>query len=82
MSGWDVGGRSYRKERNTMERAEVERHLQALRMEIAHLIRNGEDEEGLRLRALLAELERWEAIRLNGGAAPRGIRSPLSEQTP
>ncbi|WP_448592647.1 hypothetical protein [Thermoflexus hugenholtzii] len=65
-----------------MERAEVEKHLQALRMEIAYLIRNGEDEEGLRLRVLLAELERWEAIRLNGGAAPRGIRSPLSEQTP
>ncbi|WP_448593420.1 hypothetical protein [Thermoflexus hugenholtzii] len=65
-----------------MEHAEVERYLQALRMEIAHLIRNGEDEEGLRLRVLLAELERWEVIRLNGGALPRRARSSLSEQTP
>lgn len=46
-----------------MDRQWIEDRLQTLRMEIARLIKEGEDEEGLRLRSLLAELERWEAMR-------------------
>ncbi len=46
-----------------MDRQWIEDRLQTLRMEIARLIKEGEDEEGLRLRSLLAELERWESMR-------------------
>lgn len=43
----------------------IEEKLQALRSEIARVVATGEDEDGLRLRALLKELERWETMRLH-----------------
>lgn len=62
-----------------MDRKWIEERIQALHVEIQRLIAEGEDEEGLRLRSLLAELERWEAVRREAGAriaAPRtGIAS-------
>lgn len=42
---------------------EVDERLQQLRAELTRLVREGEDEEGIRLRSLLAELERLEALR-------------------
>ncbi len=42
---------------------EVDERLQRLRAELTRLVREGEDEEGIRLRSLLAELERLEALR-------------------
>ncbi len=57
-----------------MDRKWIEERIQALHVEIQRLIAEGEDEEGLRLRSLLAELERWEAVRWEAGAriaAPR-----------
>ncbi len=62
-----------------MDQRWIEERIQALRMEIQRLIAEGEDEEGLRLRPLLAELERWEAVRWEAGAriaAPRTGISP------
>ncbi len=41
----------------------IEERLQALRAEIARVVTAGEDEEGLCLRSLFKELERWEAMR-------------------
>lgn len=46
--------------------ATVEERLRRLREELTRLVREGEDEEGIRLRRLLAELERLEALRLEG----------------
>ncbi|GBD07963.1 hypothetical protein HRbin22_00189 [Candidatus Thermoflexus japonica] len=46
-----------------MDRQWIEDRLRTLRAEIARLVKEGEDEDGLRLRSLLAELERWESIR-------------------
>ncbi len=51
-----------------MDRKWIEERIQALHLEIRRLIAEGEDEEGLRLRSLLAELERWEAARWEAGA--------------
>ncbi|WP_376790214.1 hypothetical protein [Thermoflexus sp.] len=42
---------------------EVDERLRRLREELTRLVREGEDEEGIRLRGLLAELERLEALR-------------------
>lgn len=41
----------------------VEERLRRLREELTRLVREGEDEEGVRLRRLLAEMERLEALR-------------------
>ncbi len=41
----------------------VEERLQRLREELTRLVQSGEDEEGIRLRSLLAEMERLEALR-------------------
>ncbi|SNB73646.1 hypothetical protein [Thermoflexus hugenholtzii] len=62
-----------------MKHVRPEERLQALRAEIARLIRDGDDEEGLRLRALLAELERWEAVRLNSRPTPWLSRDSLPQ---
>ncbi|WP_322800115.1 hypothetical protein [Thermoflexus sp.] len=42
---------------------EIDERLQRLREELTRLVREGEDEEGIRLRGLLAEMERLEALR-------------------
>jgi len=55
----------------------IEDRLQALRAEIARVVMSGEDEEGLFLRSLLKELERWEARRRETlGAARPSPRTP------
>ncbi|MCS7350611.1 hypothetical protein [Thermoflexus sp.] len=41
----------------------VDERLRRLREELTRLVREGEDEEGIRLRSLLAEMERLEALR-------------------
>jgi len=46
-----------------MDHQWIEERVRAIRLEIARLIKEGEDEEGLCLRSLLAELERWESLR-------------------
>ena len=51
--------------------ATVEERLRRLREELTCLVREGEDEEGILLRRLLAELERLEALRLEGRGAQR-----------
>lgn len=51
--------------------ATLEERLRRLREELTRLVREGEDEEGIRLRRLLAELERLEALRLEGRRARR-----------
>ncbi|WP_352428945.1 hypothetical protein [Thermoflexus sp.] len=51
--------------------ATVEERLRRLREELTCLVREGEDEEGILLRRLLAELERLEALRLEGRGARR-----------
>jgi len=43
--------------------AQIDERLRRLREELTRLIREGEDEEGIRLRSLLAEMERLEALR-------------------
>ncbi len=43
---------------------QLEERLQRLREELTRLVQSGEDEEGIRLRSLLAEMERLEALRL------------------
>ncbi|MCS6964648.1 hypothetical protein [Thermoflexus sp.] len=52
----------------------IEEKAQALRFEIARVVAEGDDEEGLRLRSLLKELERWEALRWEIIRAARGSR--------
>ncbi|MCS6902353.1 MAG: hypothetical protein RMM07_02080 [Anaerolineae bacterium] len=42
---------------------QVDERLRRLREELTRLVREGEDEEGIRLRSLLAEMERLEALR-------------------
>jgi len=42
---------------------QIDERLRQLREELTRMVRNGEDEEGLRLRRMLAELERLEALR-------------------
>jgi hypothetical protein len=42
---------------------QIDARLRQLREELTRMVRNGEDEEGLRLRRMLAELERLEALR-------------------
>ncbi|WP_376791532.1 hypothetical protein [Thermoflexus sp.] len=42
---------------------QVDERLRRLREELTRLVREGEDEEGIRLRALLAEMERLEMLR-------------------
>ncbi len=43
--------------------AQVDERLRQLREELTRMVQSGEDEEGLRLRRMLAELERLEALR-------------------
>ncbi|MBO9361113.1 MAG: hypothetical protein J7452_02810 [Thermoflexus sp.] len=43
--------------------AQVDERLRQLREELTRMVHSGEDEEGLRLRRMLAELERLEALR-------------------
>jgi hypothetical protein len=43
---------------------QLDHQLQLLRTELTRLVREGNDEDGLRLRRLLAELERLENQRL------------------
>ncbi len=45
------------------EMMQVEERLRQLREELTRLVREGEDEEGIRLRSILAEIERLEALR-------------------
>jgi hypothetical protein len=53
-----------RRRRLHMETAvQIDERLRQLREELTRMVRNGEDEEGLRLRRMLAELERLEALR-------------------
>jgi hypothetical protein len=42
---------------------QIDARLRQLREGLTRMVRNGEDEEGLRLRRMLAELERLEALR-------------------
>jgi hypothetical protein len=42
---------------------QIDERLRQLREELTRMVRNGEDEEGLHLRRMLAELERLEALR-------------------
>lgn len=46
-----------------MDPKQIEERVQTIRREIARVVATGDDEEGLRLRSLLAELEHWEALR-------------------
>lgn len=43
---------------------EIEKKMQNLRAQLTQLVRSGEDEDGLQLRRLLAELDRLENQRL------------------
>ena len=44
---------------------ELDTRILALRAELTRLVRDGQDEEGVALRRLLAELERLESFRFN-----------------
>lgn len=57
----------------------IEEKAQALRFEIARVVAEGDDEEGLCLRFLLKELERWEALRWEIIRAARGSHSGPEE---
>ncbi|HXF68504.1 MAG TPA: hypothetical protein VNK89_01745 [Thermoflexus sp.] len=61
-----------------MDQRWVEEKMRRLRSELHRLIAEGEDEEGLRLRSLLAELERWEAVHREL-ASPRGWVPPTTD---
>ncbi len=60
----------------------IEERLQALRSEIARVVAAGEDEDGLHLRALLKELERWEAMRLHDPRSEEANRCRPQSDTP
>ncbi len=59
-----------------MDLRQIEERLRTLRAEIARVVATGEDEEGLRLRSLFRELERWEALRWETMAASRPSPNP------
>jgi len=57
---------------------EIDERLQRLREELTRLVREGEDEEGIRLRGLLAEMERldfkfWPVFNLADSAIVVGM---------
>jgi hypothetical protein len=50
---------------------EIEKKLRNLRTQLTQLVRSGEDEDGMILRRLLAELDRLENQRLSLCSQPR-----------